>query len=77
MQLAQVKHEALQEAGVRLVVIGCGEWQPIQNYCGMYISAFFLSFKDHASLCVVYSSIKMGLVCSEYPGCDAHVLPQT
>ncbi|KAI0726835.1 AhpC/TSA antioxidant enzyme-domain-containing protein [Fomitopsis betulina] len=31
-QLAQVKPESLQQAGVRIVVIGCGEWQLIQNY---------------------------------------------
>ncbi|KAH9926481.1 AhpC/TSA antioxidant enzyme-domain-containing protein [Fomitopsis serialis] len=33
MQLAEVPQESLQQAGVRLVVIGCGDWQPIQNYC--------------------------------------------
>ncbi|KZT73400.1 hypothetical protein DAEQUDRAFT_703823 [Daedalea quercina L-15889] len=33
MQLALVPPESLQQAGARLVVIGCGEWQPIQNYC--------------------------------------------
>ncbi|EPS97807.1 hypothetical protein FOMPIDRAFT_1127810 [Fomitopsis schrenkii] len=32
IQFAQVKPESLQQAGVRIVVIGCGEWQPIQNY---------------------------------------------
>ncbi|KAH9830416.1 AhpC/TSA antioxidant enzyme-domain-containing protein [Rhodofomes roseus] len=33
MQLAGVSQESLQQAGVHLVVIGCGDWQPIQNYC--------------------------------------------
>ncbi|KZT02065.1 uncharacterized protein LAESUDRAFT_662670 [Laetiporus sulphureus 93-53] len=32
-QLATVRSDALEQAGVRLVVIGCGDWQPIKSYC--------------------------------------------
>ncbi|KAJ7772059.1 AhpC/TSA antioxidant enzyme-domain-containing protein [Mycena maculata] len=31
-QLAAVPQAALESAGTRIVVIGCGEWQPIENY---------------------------------------------
>ncbi|KAI0822744.1 AhpC/TSA antioxidant enzyme-domain-containing protein [Trametes gibbosa] len=33
MHLASVRKDALEKAGVRLVVIGCGDWQPIKSYC--------------------------------------------
>ncbi|KAI0333596.1 hypothetical protein GY45DRAFT_1244515 [Cubamyces sp. BRFM 1775] len=33
MQLASVRKEALDEANARLVVIGCGDWKLIKNYC--------------------------------------------
>lgn len=33
-QLATVKEEALSKADVKLVVIGCGDYQPIKNYAG-------------------------------------------
>lgn len=51
MQLAQVKPESLQQAGVRLVVIGCGEWQPIQNYRG---ASTLLSFSTHFFVCPTF-----------------------
>ncbi|EJF66162.1 hypothetical protein DICSQDRAFT_48829 [Dichomitus squalens LYAD-421 SS1] len=35
MQLASVRKEALEEANSRLVVIGCGDWKLIKNYCGL------------------------------------------
>ena len=31
-QLASVKQEALDNADLQLVIVGCGEWQPIKNY---------------------------------------------
>ncbi|KAJ7503047.1 AhpC/TSA antioxidant enzyme-domain-containing protein [Mycena galericulata] len=31
-QLAAVSEAALEKAGTRIVVIGCGEWKPIENY---------------------------------------------
>ncbi len=34
MQLASVRKDALDAANARLVIIGCGDWQPIKNYCG-------------------------------------------
>ena len=34
MQLASVRKDALEEANTRLVVIGCGDWKLIKNYCG-------------------------------------------
>ncbi|RDX56404.1 hypothetical protein OH76DRAFT_1451535 [Lentinus brumalis] len=33
MQLASVRKDALDAANARLVIIGCGDWQPIKNYC--------------------------------------------
>ncbi|EED80488.1 predicted protein [Postia placenta Mad-698-R] len=33
MELAKVPQEALRQAAIRLVVIGCGDWHPIQDYC--------------------------------------------
>lgn len=33
--LARVSEEALETAGVKIVVIGCGEWNPIKSYAGM------------------------------------------
>ncbi|EIW60261.1 uncharacterized protein TRAVEDRAFT_120108 [Trametes versicolor FP-101664 SS1] len=32
-QLASVRKEAFDEASVRLIVIGCGDWKLIKNYC--------------------------------------------
>jgi len=32
MQLATVKHEALEKANKKLIVIGCGDYQPIKTY---------------------------------------------
>lgn len=34
IQLASVRKEALEQANTRLVVIGCGDWKLIKNYCG-------------------------------------------
>ena len=34
MQLASVRKDALEEANTRLVIIGCGDWKLIKNYCG-------------------------------------------
>lgn len=34
-QLAGVKDEALKEAGTKIILIGCGEYEPIQFYAGM------------------------------------------
>ncbi|PSS02369.1 hypothetical protein PHLCEN_2v4062 [Hermanssonia centrifuga] len=31
-QLASVRRESLEEAGVNLLIIGCGDYQPIKNY---------------------------------------------
>jgi hypothetical protein len=36
MQLATVRKEALEEAGTKIIVIGCGEWQPIASYVGKF-----------------------------------------
>lgn len=33
-QLATVPKDALDAAGTKIVVIGCGEWNPIQFYSG-------------------------------------------
>ncbi|OSD08504.1 hypothetical protein PYCCODRAFT_1448718 [Trametes coccinea BRFM310] len=33
MQLASVRKDALEQANARLVVIGCGDWKLIKNYC--------------------------------------------
>jgi len=32
MQLASVSQEALVLANTKIIVIGCGDWQPIRNY---------------------------------------------
>ncbi|KAH9852686.1 AhpC/TSA antioxidant enzyme-domain-containing protein [Lenzites betulinus] len=32
-QLASVRKDALEKAGVHLLVIGCGDWTPIKHYC--------------------------------------------
>ena len=34
MQLASVRKDALEAANTRLVIIGCGDWKLIKNYCG-------------------------------------------
>ncbi|OBZ68580.1 Thioredoxin-like protein AAED1 [Grifola frondosa] len=31
--LASVRSEALEEAGTRIIIIGCGDWRLIKNYC--------------------------------------------
>jgi len=33
MQLASVRKDALEQAGAQIVIIGCGEWSLIKNYC--------------------------------------------
>ncbi|EMD31125.1 hypothetical protein CERSUDRAFT_69555 [Gelatoporia subvermispora B] len=33
MQLASVPKESLEQAGVKVVIVGCGEWSLIKNYC--------------------------------------------
>ncbi|KAI0636624.1 AhpC/TSA antioxidant enzyme-domain-containing protein [Trametes polyzona] len=33
VQLASVRKDALEQAGVRLVVVGCGDWRLIKHYC--------------------------------------------
>lgn len=33
-QLASVRDEALNMAHKKLVIIGCGDYQPIKHYCG-------------------------------------------
>ena len=33
--LASVREEALEAAGIKIVVIGCGEWSLIKTYAGM------------------------------------------
>ncbi|KAI0748487.1 AhpC/TSA antioxidant enzyme-domain-containing protein [Daedaleopsis nitida] len=33
MQLASVRKDALEQAGAHLVLIGCGDWKMITNYC--------------------------------------------
>jgi hypothetical protein len=33
-QLASIKQEALREAGVNLVIVGCGDYQLIKDYKG-------------------------------------------
>lgn len=33
--MAGVKDEALKEAGTKIILIGCGEYEPIQFYAGM------------------------------------------
>ncbi|OCH90542.1 hypothetical protein OBBRIDRAFT_730608 [Obba rivulosa] len=33
MQLAGVRKDALDQAGVKIVIVGCGEWSLIKNYC--------------------------------------------
>ncbi|KAI0723889.1 AhpC/TSA antioxidant enzyme-domain-containing protein [Cerioporus squamosus] len=33
MQLASVRKDALEAANARLVIIGCGDWKLIKNYC--------------------------------------------
>ncbi|KAI1794684.1 AhpC/TSA antioxidant enzyme-domain-containing protein [Ganoderma leucocontextum] len=35
IQLASVRKEALEQASARLVVIGCGDWKLIKEYCGL------------------------------------------
>ncbi|PIL24304.1 hypothetical protein GSI_14057 [Ganoderma sinense ZZ0214-1] len=34
IQLASVRKEALEQANTRLLVIGCGDWKLIKDYCG-------------------------------------------
>lgn len=36
MQLASVRKDALEQADIGLVVIGCGEWQAIEDYEGNF-----------------------------------------
>jgi hypothetical protein len=38
-QLATVREETLKEAGTKIVVIGCGDWQPIASYASAYFSS--------------------------------------
>ncbi|RPD80416.1 hypothetical protein L226DRAFT_550438 [Lentinus tigrinus ALCF2SS1-7] len=33
MQLASVRKDALEAANARLVIIGCGDWKLLKNYC--------------------------------------------
>ena len=33
MHLASVRKDALEQANIRLVVIGCGDWKVINSYC--------------------------------------------
>ena len=35
-QLSTVRPEALEQAGTKIVVIGCGDWQLINNYRGVH-----------------------------------------
>lgn len=35
-QLSRVPKEALDAAGTKIVVIGCGEWNPIKSYAGIF-----------------------------------------
>lgn len=36
MQLASVSQEVLAQANTKIIVIGCGDWQPIRNYLGQF-----------------------------------------
>ena len=36
--LATVPEDALESAGTRIVVIGCGEWNVIESYTGQCVS---------------------------------------
>jgi len=38
--LAKIPQERLQSANMQIVVIGCGEWQPIKGYAGKVPRAF-------------------------------------
>ncbi|KAM5530209.1 hypothetical protein V8D89_016123 [Ganoderma adspersum] len=35
IQLASVRKEALEQANTRLLIIGCGDWKLIKDYCGL------------------------------------------
>jgi hypothetical protein len=35
-QLTTVRSEALEQAGTKIVIIGCGDWLLIDNYRGVY-----------------------------------------
>lgn len=35
-QLASISQEALAQAKTKIIVIGCGDWQPIRSYLGIY-----------------------------------------
>jgi hypothetical protein len=35
--------EALEAAGTKIVVIGCGEWNPIKSYAGVLVSLSVVS----------------------------------
>ena len=37
-QLASVPEQALSNAGVKIAVIGCGDWQLIENYKSTYLT---------------------------------------
>ncbi|KAG6810528.1 hypothetical protein H0H92_011446 [Tricholoma furcatifolium] len=39
-KLAEISDEALETAGTKIVVIGCGDWQPIQSYAGKVMINF-------------------------------------
>lgn len=40
MQLAPVSEGALADANAKIIVIGCGDWQPIKTYLGIIIHTF-------------------------------------
>jgi hypothetical protein len=44
-QLARVSRGALEQADVKLVVIGCGEWNAIRFYSGKFTAS--LTFNDY------------------------------
>ena len=47
MQLAPIAEGALADANAKIVVIGCGDWQPIKTYLGAFTPCH--TFKKHNS----------------------------
>ena len=46
-ELSSVSKEALEQAGTEIIVIGCGEWQPVREFVGMYPYSVLTSLTTH------------------------------
>ena len=44
MHLASVRKEALEQADANIIVVGCGEWDPIPTYAGIPTITSLCSF---------------------------------